>query len=388
MPRLCYATNFLMAAALGVGFIFMADVQEANDLSNLELGLVVSAGFIAALITQLALSPFADRGQISILAWASITSAVVGTVGFAYADQTWSLVASRGLVGIGLGLFGVVARKALIGLDVQGGGEKVGYLLSTGVGGFVSGPVIGLVFGSISFASPFLVVGLAILVVGPPTIRRIARAPVAVANVDYSDIPSLIRLPRVQVAILVQVIVFGFIGVFDSVIDRYLTDLGASDRMTTVVILSVGLPLLVFPSRFGALSERVGGTRVLLPGVFLALATMTLFGLAPNPLAIGVVGLLQGTGESAMMMGGQVLVLEATGAERVAIGSAVLETVGLSVATVTSLFAPVVYGSLGEVWLFGGYASLSASVALIMLIRIRSITLVDPGHKIITPLDC
>ncbi len=370
---MCYITNYLMAAALGVGFVFVADVQEAHDLRDWEIGVIVAAGFVAALITQLVLAPFADRGKIGVLAWTSVVAGVVGTVGFAFAEQTWTLTASRGLVGIGLGLFSVTARKALIGLDVAGGGAKVGMLLSTGVGGFISGPAFGLAFGTISFAAPFLIVGVAIAIVGPLTVRLLVRAPIAVAEVDYSDVGVLLRRPRVQVAILVQIIVFGFIGIFDATIDRYLTDLGSSDTMTSLVMLAAGLPLLVLPTRFGSLSEQIGGTRVLLPGVLLTLMTMTLFGLAPNPAVVGVVGLFQGVGESATMIAGQVLVLEATGAARVAIGSAILETIGLGAATVTAVVAPIIYGAQGERWLFGGYGALSAVIALMMIIRIRSI---------------
>ncbi len=373
MNRLCYLTNFLMAASLGVGFVFMDDVQKAHGLQDWEIGLVVAAGFVAALVTQLILAPFADRGKIGVLAWTSIAAGVVGSIGFAYADQTWTLIMSRGLVGIGLGLFSVTARKALIGLDVAGGGHKVGALLSTGVGGFISGPVIGVALGRISFAAPFLFVGLAIGVVGPIAARRILREPIATAEVDYSDVGRLLKRPRVQVAILVQIVLFGFIGIFDSTIDRYLTDLGSSDVMTSLVILSVGLPLLVLPTRFGSLSERIGGTRVLLPGVFLALITMTLFGFASTPVLLGVVGLFQGVGESATSMGAQVLVLEATGAERVAIGAAIMETVGLGMATVTAVLAPIIYGAQGEVWLFGGYGALSALIVAALIVRIRSI---------------
>lgn len=370
MARMCYLTNFFLASALGVGFVFMADVQDRYGLRDIDLGMIVAAGFVAALATQLVLAPLADRGRVAALGWVAIVAGVVGTVGFAYADNVVTLIIARGLVGIGLGLFSVTAKKALIGLDIAGGGAKVGALLSTGVGGFVTGPVIGLAFGQISFAAPFLVVGLVIAIAGPIAVRLTATVPIAVADVDYADVGNLLRLPGVQVAILVQLIVFGFIGLFDAVIDRYLTDLGASDLVTTIAILAVGLPLLVLPTRLGALAERVGGARVLLPGVFFCVVTMTLFGFVSTPLLIGAVGLFQGIGESSTMMGGQMLVLESTRAERAAIGSAILETVGLSAATITSLLAPITYGSFGERWLFGGYGMISAVIAAAIVFRI------------------
>lgn len=376
MARISYLTNYLLAASLGVGFVFLADVQDAYGLADWQLGVVVASGFISALVTQLLLAPFADRGRIVALVWTSVVAGVVGCVGFAFATSTITLLVSRGLVGVGLGLFSVTARKALIGLDTAGGGKKVGALLSTGVAGFISGPVFGLAFGEIAFEAPFIVIGLALAVVGPIAARLIAKAPIAVSEVDYSDVGELLSKPRVQIAILVQFVVFGFIGIFDSTIDRYLTDLGASNTATTLVILAVGAPMLFLPIRMGDLADRVGGVRVLVPGMVLMVLTISLFGFAPNPLALAFVGAFQGVAESSGSIGGQVLVLEASGAERVAIGSAILETVGLLTATVTSFVAPLVYGARGEVWLFGGYAAISAAAVAALVLRSRSM---DPA---------
>ena len=239
---LIYTTNFLLTAALGVVFVFLEDVQTKFGLSDLEIGLIAGTGFGASFIAQLVLAPLADRGHSAPLAVIAIVSGIVGSIGFAYASSAGTLALSRGFSGIGLGLFSLVARKALIGLDATGGGAKLGILLSTAVAGFITGPLIGALLEPLGFEAPFIFVSAGLMLAGVPATRTILRAEIAIAPVDYSDLGRLLRRPRVQAAMVVQVIVFGFIGVFDAVIDRFLTDIGASTSM--VALLPVLLEML------------------------------------------------------------------------------------------------------------------------------------------------
>ena len=136
-----YTTQFVVTASLGVVFAYLADLQDRYGLSNLELGLVAAAGFVAGLASQLLLSPLVDRGHHKLVAWVSIATAVAGSFGFVFAESSWSLIASRALAGVSFGLFGLVARKALIGRDLSGSGSKVGGLLSCAVAGVRERPV-------------------------------------------------------------------------------------------------------------------------------------------------------------------------------------------------------------------------------------------------------
>ena len=109
------------------------------------------------------------------------------------------------------------------------------------------------------------------------------------------------------------------------------------------------------------------------PAMLLALPCMALFGVVPGAFMFALVGFFQGASESFASMGGQVLVLEASGAERSAIGSAVLEVVGMATAAITSVLAPIVYGSHGSETLFGGYAAFGVVVVVVAALRTRSI---------------
>ncbi len=367
-----YLTNFLLTSALGVVFVFLEDVQVDNGLADWEIGVVAGTGFGAALVAQLLLSPLADRGVSKPLAVLALLAGVIGPIGFAYGQTTLTLATSRGLAGIGLGLFGLLARKALLGLDATGGGAKLGTLLSTAVAGFILGPVIGAAFEPLGFAAPFLAVSAAILVIGVPATITILKTDIAASPVDYSDLGRLVRRPRIQAAMLVQVVVYGFIGVFDAIIDRYLTDLGASTGTIAVTILFVGVPMLILPRIAGGMAERRGGTAVMLPALLVLVPAMVGYGLATSVVLVTIFGVLHGSGESFASISAQVLVLEVTGAERAAVGSALLDTAGLTAATLTAVLAPTVYGSQGGRTLFLGAALIGTLLGLAALIRVRA----------------
>lgn len=353
---LIYVTNFLLTSALGVVFVFLEDVQRLNDLADWEIGAIAGTGFGAALVAQLVLAPLADRGQSQTLAIVALACGIIGPVGFAYGTSMLVLATSRGLSGIGLGLFGLLARKALLGLDATGGGAKLGILLSTAVAGFIIGPIIGALLEPLGFRAPFLLVSAALIIIGIPATRTILQTPIAATPVDYSDLGRLLARTKVQAAMLIQVIVFGFIGVFDAVIDRFLTDLGASTGRVAINILVVGGPMLFLPRIAGNLAERLGGTRVMLPALFGLIPAMLGYGLAPGLAIATVAGFVHGCSESFASISAQVLVLEVTGVERAALGAALLEAAGLTAATIGAVLAPIVYGSVDQalfLWVAG-----------------------------------
>jgi len=366
LARAAYATNFLMACSIGVVFVFLADLQDRYGLSNWQFGVLASAGFVAALITQLGFSPLVDRGVIRPLVWLSIAFGAIGTISFAFAETFLTLTMARAMAGVGMGVFSATARKALLGLDMEGGGKKVGTLLSTGVGGFILGPVIGAIFGRISFGAPFIIIAVALAIVGVFSAGLIGHAPVAATKVDYSDIGRLLTLRRVQAALMVQIIIFTAIGVFDAILDRYMTDLGASTAQVSMVLLVIGGPMLVLPRLAGDLAERFGAVRTVLPGLALIVPAMYLYGTAGGAIAMAAFGLFHGIGESFGAVSGQMLVLEETGTERAAIGDAIMQTVGLVCATVAAFVAPLIYGRWNEDVLFTG----SAIVCVVMAIGV------------------
>ncbi len=373
---LIYCTYFIFTAALGVVFVLLEDLQSRHGLADWQVGLIAGTGFGAALIVQVMLSPLADRGVKVPLAVAALGSGVIGPLGLAYGSSTLVLAGSRGLSGIGLGLFALLARKALIGLDATGGGAKLGMLLSVAVAGFISGPFIGYLFEPWGFEAPFLAVSIALLLFGAPATMAIVRSKIATTPVDYSVLGHLLRRPRIQAAVLVQCIVLGYVGVFDAIVDRFLTDLGASTGDVAGAIMVVGLPMLVLPRIAGNKAEALGGTRVMLPALLCLVPIMLGYSLVPTALWFSAVGLLHGSAESFASISSQVLVLEVTGAEKAAVGTGLLDAAGLISAAVAAGLAPLIYGSGGR-GLFVVTALVGTVLAALALWRIRDAAELD-----------
>ena len=88
------------------------------------------------------------------------------------------------------------------------------------------------------------------------------------------------------------------------------------------------------------------------------------------PVAI-IFGVLHGSGESFASVSSQVLVLEVTGAERAAVGAALLDAAGLSSAAVAAFAAPLVYGAEGQS-VFVYTALVGVALASVAYLRVRS----------------
>ena len=135
--------------------------------------------------------------------------------------------------------------------------------------------------------------------------------------------------------------------------------------------------MLFLPKRAGALAERIGGGRVLVPALVLAVPVILAFGYIRGVFLFMLFGSIYSVSESFSSMGGQMLVLEATGAERAAVGSSILDAVGMGMAAITAFGGPWVYGRVGERWLFGGWAAISVLLLGAILLRLQSIRPVD-----------
>ena len=366
-----YATYFFYTSSLGVVFVFLEDVQSRHGLADWELGAVAATGFGAALVVQLMLSPLADRGRRLPLAVTALTCGVLGPIGFAFSGSALVIALSRGMSGIGLGLFAILARKALIGLDAAGGGAKLGLLLSSAVAGFIVGPVIGALFEPLGFEAPFVIVALVILVFGSLATPVVLRADIAASPVDYSVLGELLKRPRVQAALIVQVILMGYVGVFDAIVDRYLTDLGAGTTEVAISIIAVGFPMLILPRIAGDQAEALGGTRVMLPALILLVPVMLGYSIAGSVLIFTVFGFVHGSSESFAAISAQVLVLEVTKAERAAVGTSLIDAAGLSAAAIAAGLAPPVYGVMGR-GIFVTTAAIGFLLALLAWQRARS----------------
>ena len=96
---------FVQAASVGMVFALLHEVQDENNLSTASIGLISSAGLLAAVVGQVGLAPLADRGKGRELMVGAMVVGSLGAVGFALGDDVWQLVAARAISGAALGAF-------------------------------------------------------------------------------------------------------------------------------------------------------------------------------------------------------------------------------------------------------------------------------------------
>ncbi len=363
--RFAYVAGFALASSAGVVFVLLADLKERYGLPSWGIGVIASSGFIAGLVIQLLVAPFADRGGIAILGAVALAAGVGGTVWFVFASSLLPLVAARLMLGCGLGLFDVVARKALVGVTSAGSGERLGAYLSASVGGFLLGPLLGASLQGFGFHAPFVAVGLLTVAAAGPALLWLRSVPIATTVGESASMRRLAMRPGIRAAMLGQFVVFANIGIFDSIIDIYLEDLGASNTTVGIVLLAVGAPLLVLPTLAGRWVEEIGPRRVLVPLLVAAGPVIAGFGMFPILLTIAIAGLIQGSIESVLFPTTQLLALEESGPEKAATGQAVLGVTGLGAAGLTALVGPLIYESIGARPLFAVMGAFSLGSAML-----------------------
>ena len=163
---------FVQAASVGMVFALLHEVQDENNLSTASIGLISSAGLLAAVFGQVGLAPLADRGKGRELMVGAMVVGSLGAVGFALGDDVWQLVAARAISGAALGAFDPAAQALVTTRDPDRAGELLGKLIGVRTAGFLIGPGLGAVvaeFGNND--TPFFVTGVLLLALAPGLAR-------------------------------------------------------------------------------------------------------------------------------------------------------------------------------------------------------------------------
>ena len=385
MHRLVYITYMLMVASAGVTFVFLEDIESEYGLPAWGIGLISALSFGSAVFASLVIAPFGDRGYLKLLGGLAFAAAIAGNAWIGFADELWSISASRALAGVGAGLFSVVGRKALIGESTADSGEKIGGFISAAVLGFIAGPGIGAQlaeFGGIT--TPYLTITVILILLALPTMKWLSTVPIAVSeSVSARAMLPLLKKPGVRAAMAAQVAVFFNIGVFDATVDEYLTDLGVSNSQVGLVLIVVASPLLIIPRIAGRYVDRVArpATIMLTALAFFVPIVLTL-GVWTGVAAFVGLAFVQTSMESAIFPAAARVVLNETGAKQSAIATGLLDVGGSTAGAISAFIAPILYdltdGPLGSFGMSGG-----VGLALLIFgwwsIRQRDLTAVEPA---------
>ena len=303
MTYVLFATTGLMAAGYGVMFTVLAEYRDRYAIPESGIGAIVAAGFFTSFIAQIGLAPLADRGHAKRLVVSGALVEICGTLGMAYGTNFAVLLASRVVMGLGVGMAVPAVRRILILRDPESLGNSLGKLLSIDVGGFSLGPVISaLTVGRFGLAAPFLIMSVALAFCLPDLLRmRVHEGTSDDAHERFAL--DLLRNPGVAAAVLMGLAVFVMIGTFDALWTIVLKDLHAPTWIGKAGISIFALPIIFLGPIGGRLAQRLGPFRTSGVGLLLGAVYMTSYGLLPTPLLMLAVGVVHGVSDGLTVTG-------------------------------------------------------------------------------------
>lgn len=301
--------------AMGYGGIFglIADLQDTYGFPRWGLGLIAASAFPAALVGQLGLARFADRGYTRQLLWLGLATAAVGMVWFWLGNTLWEFVVARILVGLGSGTFIPAARRVIISRDPDNPGAAISWAGAADIGGFLVGIPVAKGLESLlgDPNAPFLVLAIVLAIVGP--VATIIPEPAVVgSDRDGGAIRTVFSLPLARAGLCIGLGFAAIIGTFDAVAARFLKDLNGSDGALVVVMVALFVPLVLFMPLAGGLVDRIGPVRAGSAALAIGAPFLVLFGVTRHLAAIAAVGSLVALIYSVVYTAGQSAVARGT----------------------------------------------------------------------------
>lgn len=345
----------LATASVGIAnsvvFALLSNLQDEYGFSDAGLGLIAGSGFAVGLVGQVLLAPFADRGHSKRLLLAGLCTAVVGSVLFALAGSLLTLVLARMVVGLSNSMFMPASRAIVISISDDDIPKRLGTLSGVELAGFVTGPVVGgMLVGPFGLRTPFLVAGAfalaGALMLAP---RHLPEPPM---DDEHRLAFDLLRLPSIRAGVFMCVALFLPVGFYDATLDRYLTDLGGSDRLIGLSFLAYGIPFALLATSGGRLATKKGAMRVAVVGTLLVAPITMGYGFIHVPMIIVGVSAIEGSLQALAVPASQALVAAGAPMGRAAAAQGLAGASNLLVAAITAYAAGGLYGAVGPEWMF------------------------------------
>jgi MFS family permease len=343
----------LLAATAAVGiansvvFSVLSDLQDKYGFGDSGLGLIAGSGMVVGFVSQLLLAPLADRGHSKRLLLAGLVVAVIGSVLFAGSSSLIGFVVARGVVGLSNGLFQPAARAIAASMSNENVAERLGRLGGVELAGFVTGPVVGgILVGPLGVRWPFIVCGAIALGAALALAPRSLPAPPTVERTKRLGL-DLLRLREMQVGVLLSVALFFPVGMYDAILDRYLTDRGASNVLIGISFLLYGIPFALLAARGGRLADRRGAYRLSLVAIAFVAPLTAAYGLLTVPLMIMSVFFIEGSVQALGVPASQAFVAQAAPLGRASAAQGLAGSMNLLAAAVSAFTAPIIYERWG-----------------------------------------
>ena len=343
---------YLVAGATMAGvssvFALLAEIHNTYDIAERNLGWIAGAAFVGALVTQLSLSRYADRGHGGLLMRLGVIASATGLLWFGFADELWQFIAARAVLGTGVGVIVPAARRFIIVSAGADQGRQLGAFYGAYIAGFVIGPPLaGALTVAFDVRVPFLMLGM----VTGLTFFSLRRLEIPAADVDVHSAKGVLRRlihSREMVAALLVVISFRYsVGVFEPLWAPHLDNLGASTMIVTLSLSAFALPMLVIARWAGGLSDRHSPRLTSLLSALVTVPLMASYGWITAVPVLFVAMLPHGIMEAIQSPGSQAAVANAAPVDDAASAQGLGEAMGSAASMIGALTAAPLYAWLG-----------------------------------------
>ena len=366
--RSLYLVAGVTMAGVGSVFALLAELEERYRLPAAGLGWIAGAAFVAALVTQLTLARYADRGYGTLLLRGGVVAAAAGLLWFALATELWQLVAARAVLGAGVGMIMPPARRAIVLTASGNQGEQLGMLYGAYLAGFVFGPPLGGLLTVVADVRlPFVVFGL--LVASTLVVVARVEMPEAPRSAEGGQVPDkrvmrrLLLDRRVAAAILVIVSFRYSIGVFEPLWAVHLDRLGASTMVVTLSLTAFAVPMLIVVKQAGRLSDTYGPRVASMLSAAATVPLMAAYGYVTSVPVLFLLVVPQGLLEAIQSPGTQAAVADAAPRRDAASAQGLGEAAGSAAAAIGAFTAAPIFDALGA----GPAWAIAAAVMAVLL---------------------
>lgn len=362
-----FAASFVLSAGYGSIYTLLAVIRTQFGFSPVSIGVIGAAGFAAGFAAQVVLARYADRGHTRVMLLLGLVFALLGNLGMVVASSLPAFIGSRVLLGLGAGAFAPAVRRLVIAADPERAGERLGFMASFEMAGFISGPVLAsALYEGFGLRATFAALAFALALLVWPVLRSPVPA-ARPAQHDERPIRVLLGLRAVRGTLLCSLAFYTTVGVFEAIWAVLLADRGASQLFIGATLSVFSLPMLLFPPYAGRVAERRGPLRVAALGIAFAIPCMVAYGWLGSLIGLGVLVGVHSIADSFTMPSLQLAIARGSPSEHLASGQGLIGAAGQLTAAATALGSGWIYGSHGAGVLFGGAAALMTGLLVLGL---------------------
>ena len=371
MRSLYLVAGTTMAGVSSV-FALLAEIHNEYGIAERNLGWIAGSAFIGALVTQLWLSRYADRGYGGLLMRAGVAASAIGLLWFGLADQLWQFVIARLILGAGVGMIVPASRRYIIVNAGDDQGRQLGAFYGAYLAGFVFGPPLaGALTVAFNVKTPFIIFGALTAATYASVYRLVIPAAKNLLRDDKRVLRRLIRVREMVAALLVVVSFRYSVGVFEPLWAPHLDNLGASTMVISLSLTGFALPMLIIARWAGSLSDRYSPRITSLLSAFATVPLMASYGWITAVPVLFIAAMPYGIMEAIQSPGSQAAVSNAAPKDDAAAAQGLGEAMGSAASMIGALSAAPLYS-----WLGAGPAFLIGAITMMGLLT--SSWILDP----------